>query len=248
VFGSAWLLATALVLQSVPSTQTPERAAPQPVVQDRPFHDLFRNLGKDIRRLPNSDSAWIAGAGLVGGLVAHNSDQQLSDWVTAAGPSSYPHAGDVLGDGWVQAGGALATYVGGVMIHSPTSIHIGSDLIRAQALNGLLTNVLKVATQRTRPSGGNYSFPSGHTSATFASAAVLQGHFGWKVGVPAYLTAGFVGWSRVRGNHHWISDVVAGASLGTIVGHTVTIGHREKKWTIVPAAGGDRIAVFVVRQ
>jgi membrane-associated phospholipid phosphatase len=250
VFGSAWLLATALVLQSVPSTQTPERAAPQPVVQDRPIRDLFRNLVKDIRALPSRDSAWLATAGTAGGLIAGTQDERLSAWVTEQGPSNgYTSVGDVLGNGWVQVGGAFATYAGGLLTHSTASIHLGSDLIRAQALNGLLTRGLKLATQRARPTGDTSdSFPSGHTSGTFASAAVLQGHYGWKVGIPAYLFGGFVGWTRVRDNQHWLSDVVVGASLGTIAGHTVTIGHRKQRWTIVPTAGSNRIAVFVTRQ
>ena len=61
--------------------------------------------------------------------------------------------------------------------------------------------------------------PSGHTSATFASAAVLQDHFGWKVGVPSFAVAGFVGWTRIRDQHHWLTDVLVGAMIGFAVGY-----------------------------
>ena len=53
----------------------------------------------------------------------------------------------------------------------------------------VLTLAVKAAVRRTRPEGAGFSFPSGHATITFASATVLQQHFGWKVGVPAYAVA-----------------------------------------------------------
>ena len=74
---------------------------------------------------------------------------------------------------------------------------------------------MKYTINRQRPSGGNYSFPSGHTTAAFAGASYLQRRYGWKVGVPAYGLASFVGWSRVEAERHYVSDVLAGAGLAT---------------------------------
>ena len=105
----------------------------------------------------------------------------------------------------------------------------------------------ELSVDRARPSGGQHAFPSGHTSATFASAAVLQGHFGWKVGAPAYAVAGLVGWTRVRDRAHWMSDVFFGATLGTIAGRTITRGHRPASWSLVPTATPGGAAVFVVK-
>jgi membrane-associated phospholipid phosphatase len=59
-------------------------------------------------------------------------------------------------------------------------------LIHAQLMAEGLTFMIKQATRRSRPEGSGYSFPSGHATVTFASATVLQRHFGWKVGLPAY--------------------------------------------------------------
>jgi membrane-associated phospholipid phosphatase len=126
--------------------------------------------------------------------------------------------------------------------------HVGSDLVRAQVLNGLITKGLKLAIDRERPSGGRHAFPSGHTAAAFASASVLHGHFGWKVALPAYSLAGFVGWTRLRDNQHWLSDVGAGATIGLIVGQAVTSGHRQRVWTIVPVATPGGLGVYVVKR
>ena len=90
--------------------------------------------------------------------------------------------------------------------------------------------------------------PSGHTSATFASAAVLHRHYGWKIGLPAYAAASFVGWTRVRDRVHWLSDVAFGAAIGTVAGRAVA-GRHFGSVTIfaTPTKGGAAITFTVVR-
>jgi membrane-associated phospholipid phosphatase len=96
------------------------------------------------------------------------------------------------------------------------------DMLDAAVVNFGYTGLRKVAVGRERPNEqDNKSFPSGHASNSFALAAVAERHYGWKVGVPAYLVAGLVGASRLEQDKHYLSDVVAGAALGCIVGRTV---------------------------
>lgn len=87
----------------------------------------------------------------------------------------------------------------------------------------LATAALKEAFPETRPDlSDRRSFPSGHTSASFAAAATMQNRYGWKVGVPAQLVAAFVGLARVEAKkHHWY-DVVVGAGIGEAAGFLVT--------------------------
>lgn len=75
--------------------------------------------------------------------------------------------------------------------------------------------ILKQCVKEWRPDYSNrHSFPSGHTSTTFSTATFLQRRYGWKVGVPAYVVASYVGWGRVYAKkHHWW-DVLAGAAIG----------------------------------
>jgi membrane-associated phospholipid phosphatase len=97
------------------------------------------------------------------------------------------------------------------------------DFAQALIVNGAYTSILKYSVQRTRPDGSNnLSFPSGHTSTAFSLAAVTQSHYGWKVGVPAYLLASGIGLSRIEKDKHYLSDVLAGATLGIVVGRTVS--------------------------
>jgi membrane-associated phospholipid phosphatase len=245
VLNAGWAVALAIALQA--GAPPPDAASPA-WTDDQPFTRLFQNLGRDLQALPSIDTARLLGTGGAGTLIVRGADDNLAAWADREGESSFTPLWRAVGDGWIQAGAATGAYVVGRLSHRPAVTHIGSDLVRAQLLNGVVTRGLKLAVDRARPTGGAHAFPSGHASAAFTSAAVLHGHFGWKTGVPAYAVAGLVGWSRVRDRAHWMSDVLFGATLGTIAGRTVTGGHgRPSTWAIVPGATPGGAAVHVVR-
>ena len=144
----------------------------------------------------------------------------------------------------IQLCGAFATYTVGRITHSPRATNLGADLFQAQVLAQTMTQAIKIAARRTRPDGSALSFPSGHTSSAFASATVLQRHFGWKAGVPAYALATYVATSRMEQNRHFLSDVTFSAILGIVAGRTVTVGRGDARFAIAPKAtsGGGAIA------
>ena len=84
------------------------------------------------------------------------------------------------------------------------------------------TYALKYSIQDERPDGGGQSFVSGHTSVAFSSAAFIQRRYGWKYGIPAYLCASFVGWSRVQSGKHYTDDVLRGAAIGILSSYIFT--------------------------
>jgi membrane-associated phospholipid phosphatase len=86
-----------------------------------------------------------------------------------------------------------------------------------------VTGALKYTIHETRPDGSdNRSFPSGHTSASFAAAASLEKRYGWQVGLPAHALAAFVGVARVKADKHFVHDVIAGAAIGEASGWLLT--------------------------
>ncbi len=79
----------------------------------------------------------------------------------------------------------------------------------------LLTHITKHSILRKRPdSSDQHSYMSGHSAVAFSGAAFIQKQYGWKWGLPAYLAASFVGWSRIKAKRHYPDDVLRGAILG----------------------------------
>lgn len=109
------------------------------------------------------------------------------------------------------------------------------QLTKGFLLNLGVTYTLKYAVDRQRPrGGGGQSFPSGHTSASFQGATFLQMRYGWKAGVPAYVAASYVGWSRVEARRHYWTDVLGGAAIGALSSYVFTT--RYQNVTVAPLA------------
>lgn len=63
----------------------------------------------------------------------------------------------------------------------------------------------------------SYSFPSGHTGASFAAAMSICLNKKWYWGLAAILFAALIGFSRLYLYVHYPSDVLAGMALGMLV-------------------------------
>ncbi len=109
----------------------------------------------------------------------------------------------------------------------------------------VVTTGLKLVIEEERPDGSNdESFPSGHTSASFAAAATLHKRYGWKVGVPAHIVASFVGVARVKADKHFAHDVIAGAAIGEVSGWLLTSRKNDKvQWLPWGDAHGGGVTV-----
>jgi hypothetical protein len=94
-------------------------------------------------------------------------------------------------------------------------------MMRALAVTGATTLALKGIVNNHTPNGFNYAWPSGHTASSFTVASVLDEFYGPKIGIPAYLGAGFVGYRMMDSGDHWASDVLFGGVLGYVVGHSI---------------------------
>jgi membrane-associated phospholipid phosphatase len=122
------------------------------------------------------------------------------------------------------------------------------------AASAAVSSTVKLVAGRSRPSespgdpnafnsfSGHMAFPSGHTTVAFALASGIDQETSahW-VPYVVYPLAGLVGWSRMRDNRHWASDVLTGALIGTWTTHkfqaAVRSGEREPRFSfdVVPA-------------
>jgi hypothetical protein len=227
----------AVVTQAVdaPATAPDE---PPPPVRHTGIRAFFSELRGDVAHLPAKENLLIAGVGGGLALAAHSLDSTVnasaigqSDRVTRIfSPGSY------YGNTPEQMAFSVGTWALGRVMDKPKVSHLGMDLLRAQIVTELLVEPVKFATHRQRPDGSDYqSFPSGHAAVTFAAAAVLQRHLGWKRSLAAYAVASYVSVARLQENRHYLSDVVFGAAVGTIAGRTVTV-HGRQAWTLGPIA------------
>jgi membrane-associated phospholipid phosphatase len=206
---------------------------------------FLRQVGSDFRHLPSKDSLyWLAGGGAFA-LAVHPTDEDVNRRLIPH--DTFFNPGQTLGSVYVQGGSALVTYIVGRATANEKVKHLGTDMLSAQIVAQALTQALKVSTRRERPDGSNnHSFPSGHSSATFATATVLQRHLGWRAAVPTYTLATYVAMSRLQENRHFLSDVVFGAALGVVAGRTTT-RHGRAHWAFIPDIGKGRVALQFAR-
>ncbi|WP_124101233.1 phosphatase PAP2 family protein [Ruminococcus sp. Marseille-P6503] len=69
-----------------------------------------------------------------------------------------------------------------------------------------------------QPSG--YSFPSGHSASSFAAATAIFMH-NKRLGIPAYVLAALIAFSRLYFYVHFPSDVIIGSLFGMLIGFCV---------------------------
>jgi undecaprenyl-diphosphatase len=187
--------------------------------------------------------AWL---GILGpsSIFAQNQDLRLVEKANAGRNQSLdPLYRQVSLSGyWVSLGYPISTIGIGFVKKDTVLWQRGLQQVAGSALTLALTIGLKESFQRPRPwtasskiqpvspLPGPNSFPSGHTSAAFATAT----HFAlarpkWYFVVPAYSWASLVAWSRIRNGVHYPTDVLAGAVLGA---GCAWLSHTTGKWLV----------------
>ncbi len=247
-------LTLAEMIEAVPSTSGPvDQAAgrgsvtdhdrgPLPTFKETALRDLKRihlDLWQDTKRTfwNPTNAIILVTAGAASLAVRPELDDDIDD---------YYEDHHSMSDGWRQAFGFMSNpafhfglaglwYLTGQQTYHTKTYEVGKTLFSALIINGLTTVTLKLCADTDSPNGEPWAWPSGHTSSAFTVASVLHQAYGPWVGIPLYGIAGLGGFSRIDDREHSLSDVVFGAALGLVVGHTVASGHRPQIF------GGDLI-------
>ncbi len=142
--------------------------------------------------------------------------------------------GNIYGQPILWIVGSLGTWETGALVSDPKIQQFGRDLTEALVMEGVAGYAIKFSVGRTGPNGEADSFPSGHSSTVFAAAPVIMKYWGVEAGIPAYALAVLTGFSRVEGQWHYLSDVLAGATLGTVIGNSVVSRSSGLSVTAIP--------------
>jgi membrane-associated phospholipid phosphatase len=209
---------------------------------------LLHDVAIDYKNFLSVENAEILAVGGAAAGGVHAIDHPVSDWVVANNPATLT-GGYEYGSQLLQIPVAVAWWAIASAAGSDRNADAGRDLLRAQLSVVSWTYAIKYAADRTRPNGDPRGFPSGHASTSFATAMVLQEHYGWKLGLPGFLMATYTAASRIGANEHWMSDVVFGAAVGMASGRTATLHLRTTRVAIAPLAapGGGGVLVTVER-
>jgi membrane-associated phospholipid phosphatase len=190
---------------------------------------FFPNLGRNFVGVFSTDNLrpLLFGAALTGASTLL--DQPANSYVLQNRPiPAFGSVGQTAGGAGVIAPLGALMFVAGRASHDTRFRAATYDAVQATIVTAAYTFGLKETVHRTRPDGSdNLSFPSGHAANAFAWAAIADRYYGRKAGIAAYTAAGLIGLSRVDNRKHNVSDVLAGATLGYIVGRTVVRENNE---------------------
>jgi membrane-associated phospholipid phosphatase len=234
------LLFTIVATRGSAQTLTGAATAARDSVASNTITSPQRELGRN--------TLWMLTGALAAGVATSMFDSQLLTGTQYLGDHAEMDRGSAIGNmiggpGPIALGATL--YLAGRGFGDGFLTNAGRNVMRAVVISGGITALTKGIVGRTRPfaspgdadkyspghgflNSARASFPSGHTSAAFATATVLARELNvahpksrWIVNPLLFGCATFVGFSRIYDNQHWPSDVIVGAALGSITGYEV---------------------------
>jgi len=173
-------------------------------------------------------------------------DHQTSDLLpNTADQSKWSLRVSQIGAPYTLAGMAAGMYLISRATGDKKARETGFVGALAIAHTQLITLGLKTISQRERPLDfkannhggiaffrGGDSFPSGHSSGSFAMATVFAYEYGkdhkW-VPYVSYGLASIISASRLSGEKHWVSDIFVGGSMGFLVGRFLYKNHHDSR-------------------
>ena len=126
--------------------------------------------------------------------------------------------------------GLIWLLLAGILLLTPKHRRAGAAVLAGLVLETICCNmVLKPLVARVRPCDVNtavqlliarpddFSFPSGHTGASFAAAAALFADRN-RLWIPSLILALLIAFSRLYLYVHYPTDILAGAAIGMMAG------------------------------
>lgn len=233
----------------------------------------FGKMGMDFGKVLISPIHWkgkdlllFGGAVAATGLAMAFLDHGTREWIEDHQKTSFTKFSlsvTRLGEAPFLLGLSAVLYAGGEAFKADGLRKTGLMGLESFCIAGIVVNGIKYLFARARPLSGEgpnslhwfsfknnqHAFPSGHSAAAFAVAAVIAGQsHNFLVGAVSYGLASLVAASRVNNNEHWASDVLAGSIIGYFIGKKVLAlngpSHENKPTlSFAPASGGFALSL-----
>jgi membrane-associated phospholipid phosphatase len=214
-----------------------------PTIASAGASTVFKHVGNDIKY---TFASWpmfvILGGGIAAGGFTQFDQDIANQFRDNPRLGKFNKVADIGGAPYVVDSAALLTWGAAKLAHDDKIAMTGEAMVEALALTEGSVLGWKVIFRRTRPDGGHYSFPSAHAARTFAVASVLETLHGPAAGIPAFLIAALISFSRIDQNSHYLSDVVFGAAWGAALGWGTARYHSKlfkEKLVITPSCAGN---------
>lgn len=195
------------------------------------------------QRQPSHDIRWWEAAIALGSIGAVSlADRRVDNWIQdhrSARSNAVARAFRYGGEPELVFGIPAGILAAGFISGNKNLQRSGGRVVATVITAGITTAAIKVLVGRIRPDvtddpytfkpfTQNDAFPSGHATMAFALATSLSAEID-RPWATAVLFAGASGtaWSRLNDQKHWLSDVLAGATVGITTGNVI-----EGRWRI----------------
>lgn len=183
--------------------------------------DFSREIGSDLISPFTTPAIWIVAGGTAATLMTYTTRKNIKyrkrESFTEAKPlGNLGFVGDYVGYGILNVAYASYFYWQGKKDHDPKSMRAFEHMFCATTYSFLVTQAIKYSVYEKRPGypDDHHSFPSGHSSASFAFASVVAAQHGWVWGGLAHGLASFIAISRSNDDFHYLHDITAGITIG----------------------------------
>lgn len=200
-----------------------------------------------------TDAKYILGGALVSaGMVYLNKGRRSYDkretFQEAKVFGDYGYIGDIMGWGFLNGLYTVGHFIRGYYWDDEESLKASEHMFKASFYTLMVTASIKTVVNEKRPGypEDRTSFPSGHSSMSFAFASVVAARHGWVYGSLAYGAASYISISRINDDWHYLHDVLVGMGIGAAYGWGLKYAYDEGlpfQFAIIPMPKGGNFSV-----